>query len=96
MTDVIAFPTLSEPVLMRPVVRDREGTEMLLHEALARTRQREAQEAARHHALARRITAGRRWASLADYAARRAARARAVAGVAQPDRVAAGRLHGAG
>ncbi|MGI9003755.1 MAG: hypothetical protein ACR2GH_19250 [Pseudonocardia sp.] len=50
---------------------------MLLHEALARSRQDEAEQAARQFALARRLTAGRRWARLAGFAARRAARARA-------------------
>ncbi|MFC5234878.1 hypothetical protein [Pseudonocardia zijingensis] len=52
---------------------------MLLHEALARCRHQEALEAARQHALVRRFTAGRRWARLAGYAARRAERARAAA-----------------
>ena len=52
---------------------------MLLHEALARSRHQEALEAARHHALVRQFTAGRRWASLAGFAARRAERARAAA-----------------
>jgi hypothetical protein len=56
---------------------DREGTAMLLlDEALARSRQREAEQAAREHALARQIVAGRRWARLAAFAARRAERAR--------------------
>jgi hypothetical protein len=72
MTPLPAAPT-------RLVVRDREGTEMLLHEALARCRHQEALEAARHHALVRQFTAGRRWASIAGFAARRAARARATA-----------------
>jgi hypothetical protein len=76
MTD---FPTLQTADLTRPVVRDREGTAMLLHEALARCRHQEALAAARHHAMVRQFTAGRRWASLAGYAARRAARARARA-----------------
>ena len=66
----------------RPVVRDREGTEMLLHEALARSRHQEAVAAARRHALVRQFTAGRRWALLAGYAARRAERARAEVRVA--------------
>jgi hypothetical protein len=78
MTDLV--PQASRRT--RPVTRDREGTQMLIHEALARSRQQEAREAARHHALVRRLTAGRRWASLARFAARRADRARAVAGVA--------------
>jgi hypothetical protein len=56
----------------RPAVRDREGTAMLLHEALARTRHQEAVEAARQHALARPLTAGRAWSRLARFAARRA------------------------
>ena len=59
---------------------DREGNAMLLlDEALARSRQREAEQAAREHALARQIVAGRRWARLAAFAARRAERARANA-----------------
>lgn len=63
-----------------PTRTDREGTAMLLlHEALARSRQREAEQAAREHALAREILAGRRWARLAAFAARRAERARAGA-----------------
>jgi len=78
MTD---FMPLTAPAQPRSMVLHREGTEMLLHEALARSRQREAEEAARHYALARRFTAGRQWASLAGFAARRAARARAGAGV---------------
>jgi hypothetical protein len=76
MTD---FMTPQTAALTRPVVRDREGTEMLLHEALARCRHQEALDAARQHALVRRFTAGRRWASLAGFAARRAERARATA-----------------
>jgi hypothetical protein len=77
MTDLV--PQASRRT--RPVTRDREGTQMLLHEALARSRQQEAREAARQHALIRRCTAGRRWASLARFATRRADRARVVAGV---------------
>lgn len=69
-----------------PLVRDREGTAMLLHEALARSRQQEAEQAARQHAQIRSVTAGRTWAVLAGFAARRAARARAVAGVAPSHR----------
>jgi hypothetical protein len=64
----------------RPVVRDREGTAMLLHEALARSRQQEAIRAAQRHALARSVAAGRTWSVLARFADRRAARARATAG----------------
>ena len=48
--------------------RDRpstEGTAMLLHEALARSRMREAEQAAREYALVRALTAGRRWRMLA-------------------------------
>jgi hypothetical protein len=71
-----------ESAPVRPVVRDREGTNMLLHEALARSRQQEAMEAARQHALVRQFVAGRRWALLAGFAERRAARARAAAGAA--------------
>jgi len=70
----------------RPVAQDREGTEMLLHEALARSRHQEAVAAARQYALARQFTAGRRWASLAGYAARRAERARTAARASQFDR----------
>ena len=73
------FQTPQTAALTRPDVRDREGTAMLLHEALARCRHQEALAAARHHALVRQFTAGRRWALLADYAARRAERARATA-----------------
>jgi hypothetical protein len=76
MTDLITPETAA---LTRPVVRDREGTEMLLHEALARSRHQEALAAARQHALVRQFTAGRRWASLAGFATRRAERARAAA-----------------
>ena len=49
-----------------------EGTVMLLHEALARSRMRAAEEAARRHALVRAVTAGRRWRALARFAERRA------------------------
>ncbi|TWF76251.1 hypothetical protein FHX44_112141 [Pseudonocardia hierapolitana] len=76
MTELMTPQTAAET---RPVVRDREGTAMLLHEALARCRHQEALAAARQHALVRQFTAGRRWASLAGYAARKAARARARA-----------------
>jgi hypothetical protein len=64
------------------VIRDHEdrytqGHGMLLmNEALARSRSREAEQAAREHAIARQLLAGRRWARLADFAARRAQRAR--------------------
>lgn len=61
-----------------PITADREGPAMLLlDEALARSRQQEAEKAAREHALARQLTAGRRWARLSAFAARRAERARA-------------------
>jgi len=76
MIDVMTYTV---PAPMRPVVSDREGTKMLLHEALARSRQQEAIEAAQQHALVRRVVAGRRWAMLAGFAARRADRARAAA-----------------
>ena len=76
MTDFMTMQTAAET---RPVVRDREGNEMLLHEALARSRQQEAEQAAREYALGRRLTAGRRWEVLARFAERRAARARAAA-----------------
>jgi hypothetical protein len=54
----------------RPI--QNEGTAMLLHEALARSRMREAEQAAREYALVRALTAGRRWQMLARYAQRRA------------------------
>jgi hypothetical protein len=73
MTDIMTPQTAAGT---RPVLRDREGTAMLLHEALARCRHQEALAAARHHALVRQFTAGRRWARLARYAARRAEPAR--------------------
>jgi hypothetical protein len=73
------FQTPQTAALTRPDVRDREGTAMLLHEALARSRHQEAVAAARHHALIRQFTAGRGWALLARYATRRAERARATA-----------------
>jgi hypothetical protein len=58
-------------------IRDREGPGMLLlNEALARSRQQEAEQAAREYALARSLVAGRRWARLAAFAARRAEKAR--------------------
>jgi hypothetical protein len=63
-------------------LQDREGTTMLLHEALARRRQQEAIRAAERHALARSVAAGRTWSVLARFAVRRAARARAAAGAA--------------
>lgn len=61
----------------RPV--QNEGTAMLLHEALARSRMREAEQAAREYALVRALTAGRRWQMLARYAQRRAAAKAAAA-----------------
>jgi len=61
----------------RPV--QNEGTAMLLHEALARSRMREAEQAARDYALVRALTAGRRWRMLARYANRRAAATAAAA-----------------
>jgi hypothetical protein len=70
-------PVAQSPADPNPAVRDREGTLMLLHEALARSRQQEAEQAARDHALARSVTAGQRWARLARFAARQAERARA-------------------
>ena len=76
MTD---FTTATTAAPTRPAVHGRKGIEMLLHEALARSRHQEAVTAAREYALARQFTAGRRWASLAGYAERRAERARAAA-----------------
>lgn len=81
MTDLEPVPT-SVPAPPNPTARDREGTLMLLHEALARSRQHEAEQAARDHALARSVTAGRRWERLARFAARRAEQARAGVGTA--------------
>ena len=89
------FTTPQTAALTRPDVRDREGTAMLLHEALARSRQQEAEQAAREYALARHLTAGRLWDRLAGFAARRAARARAGAGRTPLDCVAVGGLRGA-
>ncbi len=63
---------------LAPTTTHREGPAMLLiDEALARSRQQGAEKAAREHALARQLTAGRRWARLSAFAARRAERARA-------------------
>ena len=58
------------------------STVLLLHEALARSRQTEAEQAAREHRLARSVTAGRTWsrlARLARFAQRRAERSRTAA-----------------
>ncbi len=84
MTDLTSALTHA-PAHVAP--RHNEGTTMLLHEALARSRQREAEQAARVHALARSMTAGRRWAVLARFAARRAehARTRTRGAVPTPD-----------
>ena len=80
MTDFMTPST----TLARPGLRAGEGTAMLLHEALARSRHQEALAAAQQYALVRQFTAGRWWASLADYAARRADHARAsVSGTAR-------------
>ncbi len=82
----------------RPAVRNREGAPMLLHEALARARHQEALRAAERYALARPLAAGRTWALLARFAARRAARARTAAGAAPLDSgvyAATGGLRGA-
>ncbi len=51
--------------------RRTEGAPMLIHEALARSRQREAEREARRYRRARRLTAGRGWARLARWAQRR-------------------------
>lgn len=50
MTDLMTVPTAPAP---RPTTHVREGMPMLLHEALARSRQQEAEEAAARHRLAR-------------------------------------------
>jgi hypothetical protein len=60
------------------VVIDPRGTEMLLHEDLARARMREAQRAAESQRLARMLSSARRWERLAAWAQRRAAKARSV------------------
>ena len=67
-----------------------EGTAMLLHEALARSRMREAEQAARDYALVRALTAGRRWRMIAGFAQRRAAIKSAAA--AERSRAAAERV----
>lgn len=74
----VETPVAPSTAAPNPVVRDREGTLMLLHEALARSRQQEAEQAARDHALVRSVTAGRRWERLARFASRRAEQARAA------------------
>lgn len=62
-----------------PTTLDAQGSAvLLLHEALARSRHREAEQRAREHRLARHLSAGRGWARLARFCARRAERARAV------------------
>lgn len=91
MTDFTQPTPLARP---RPANLHRKGTEMLLHEALARSRQQEAQETAQQYALARSFTAGRRWATLAAFAARRAAHARAGAGTAPLHRVSRSAVNG--
>lgn len=73
----MSYPT--NALASAPAMTDREGSAMLLlHETLARSRQQEAEQAAREHALARELTAGRKWAWLAAFAARRAERARSA------------------
>jgi hypothetical protein len=71
LTDLMTTTTATTTA--RPI--QNEGTVMLLHEALARSRMREAEQAAREHALVRAIVAGRRWRRIARYAERRAAAA---------------------
>lgn len=65
----------------RPVVRDRKGTSMLLHEALARSRQQEAEEAARRYRLVRSVSAANRQArrTLLGAVLHRVTRSRAAA-----------------
>ena len=74
MTD---FTLVTPQTPTRPA--QTEGTAMLLHEALARSRMREAEQAARDYALVRALTAGRRWRMLVRYANRRAAAKAAAA-----------------
>ncbi|WP_130288808.1 hypothetical protein [Pseudonocardia sediminis] len=66
----------------KPTDHRSEGAPMLIHEALARSRQHEAEREARQYRRARSLTAGRRWARLAAWAQRRAQaeRERAAAG----------------
>jgi len=75
MTDVypIVLDQTADLTAPRPVPH-REGTEMLIHEALARSQRQEAEDRARRYRLARSVAAGRRWARLAEYADRRARR----------------------
>ena len=47
MNQLMTPPASVQP---QPPTRDREGTVMLLHEALARCRQQEAEQAAREYA----------------------------------------------
>ena len=69
---------LTSTAAFTSTARDHEGPAMLLlDEALARSRQQRAERAAREYALARQLTAGRRWARLSAFAAKRAERARA-------------------
>jgi hypothetical protein len=69
-----AVPTTTFPIMDHPI----EGTtNMLIEEALARSRMREAQQAAHNFRTARQLTAGRTWQRLARWTARRAERARA-------------------
>lgn len=60
-------------------IRSEGDPGMLIHEALARSRQFEAERAAGEYRRARRLTAGRSWSRLAAWAARRADRARTTA-----------------
>ena len=68
MTDI------RHPVLDRT---STEMTDMLMQEALARARMREAELTASQYRLARRVAAARSWQRLADWAAGRAAKAKA-------------------
>ena len=71
---------LDRPADPRAALDARGTAPLLLHEALARSRQHDAEQAAREHRLARRLTAGRGWTRLAAYAAGRAQRARTGSG----------------
>lgn len=81
MNQSTAFPSPATAP-QAPTDHRTEGAPMLIHEALARSRQREAEREARLYRRARTLTAGRRWARLAAWAQRRAEaeRVRAAAG----------------
>ncbi|MDN5915658.1 MAG: hypothetical protein L0I76_11210 [Pseudonocardia sp.] len=81
MNQIVTIPSPAT-ASAAPTDHRTEGAQMLIHEALARSRQREAELEARQYRRARELTAGRRWAQLAARAQRRAQ--------VERDRVAAG------